>query len=103
MPKVRFFLFKHFDKLVHLGFYAVLTALLLFGFSQFKRERISWQKMLLSVAVPVGLGVILEYLQASLSINRNFENADIIANISGSILACLGFIIITKSKNYEFS
>ena len=76
-----------FDKIAHIVLYAIYTFLIgkyLLGKS-WKLFRI----VLVSLAIPIFYGILMEVLQNYLSPSRFFDILDIFANISGSIVGLL--------------
>ena len=81
----------HLDKIVHL----VLYALLGFTWTRALRcNKISWI-LIGSLAI---LGTILECVQFLFLEGRFFEILDIIANIGGSMLGALSYIILAQRR-----
>ena len=81
----------HIDKIAHGIMYAILS----FTMLKFLQKTSVRQPIIYVVLFCIVLGVCIEFLQSSKLINRNFEIADIIANIIGTFAG----IIITKFLN----
>ena len=82
----------HLDKIVHAGMYFVLSFIAIHYLHKTKIKH----KYLVASLFCIGWGILMEFLQSSKIINRDFDIADIIANIIGSILGIVFF------KFYKF-
>ncbi len=70
----------HMDKVVHGIMYAVMSLTML----KFLEKKGIAQPIIYVLIFCIAMGISIEFLQASKIINRNFEIADIIANIIGT-------------------
>lgn len=85
-----------YDKLAHLGVFAILSALLMFGASRsklFGKSRISLIVYPIMISITYSAG--LEFLQR-FSPGRASDLYDLIANIAGAICGVLVFYIFNK-------
>ncbi|HLU93343.1 MAG TPA: VanZ family protein [Membranihabitans sp.] len=82
------FHFPHLDKIVHAIMYGILSLTML----KFLQKTNVRQPVIYVIIFCVALGAGIEFLQSSKIINRDFEIADIIANIIGTFTG----ILITK-------
>jgi len=84
LPKVAVW---QFDKLVHVGMYAVLSFLLFLPLSkQFLNIEKRFRIRLIIILGGVSFGGLMEILQENIFINRSGDWIDFIANTIGSIL-----------------
>lgn len=89
----------YIDKLVHLGFYTILGALLLYGFwRQYQFERIRFKFALYACAVAFFWGTLMEFFQYFFTSTRHFEYLDLFANIIGAVIGTVLFIIYFSFK-----
>lgn len=89
--------FPHADKLVHFVMYMVLTYLLLRSLA--KENLLASRKWLaVIILIPIILGILMEFIQGQYLVERNFELLDIIANISGTLIACIFYKIFNKKR-----
>ena len=91
------FTFEGADKMVHGLMYFVLVLLLISGGVLILR-RGKWKTAAFAFATAVLFGLMVEVLQAATGGGRHFELMDIIANISGTFIGCVAFIIFRKTK-----
>jgi glycopeptide antibiotics resistance protein len=71
------------DKIVHLAIYFLFV---FFWHNYFSRKTIK-QSLLLSVAIAIIYGIVIEVLQGSLTKHRAFDFYDITANTLGALLS----------------
>ena len=69
------------DKLVHFTFYSVFFVLWSLALGLKKKRQ-----LFILMAVTITFGVLIEILQATMSLGRSYELDDIIANTIGSVL-----------------
>lgn len=80
--------FLDFDKLIHLGIFAILQLLLLRGLLlQQNFPLLKKNYLLFATFLSVDYGVLMEVLQGFVFRNRSFDWFDIIANVAGVVLA----------------
>lgn len=80
------------DKIVHLSIYfgfIVLWALV--------RPKLNAQTRYLLLFIGIGYGILIEVLQAKMSLGRSYDIADIIANTVGCILGLFSINFIRKN------
>ena len=75
-------LFPYSDKIAHLGVYGIFTLLLL-------KDHTKKGKQLLPLIIPILYGILMEFLQYSLTEYRSMEMLDILANTIGALSAWL--------------
>lgn len=80
--------FPQQDKVVHFIFYFVMVLLILKNF-----ETIKTKEILIAIISTALYGVMMEVLQATMGMGRHFDNLDILANISGSLIGAAIFIL----------
>jgi VanZ family protein len=91
-PKVGEFEKLYFDKLVHVAMYGILCFLLLRGlFKQNGNSKASISSIIGSVIFCSAVGIAIEFLQPILTMYRQFEIADMIADTIGAIAVSFCF------------
>lgn len=80
----KFSTFKNTDKIVHFSFYFVLTLLLLKSFNKNLKHR-----YLIVMLIAVFYGIIIEVLQENITLTREGDFYDVIANTFGATCAVL--------------
>lgn len=88
IPKIR--VFSHFDKLVHMLFYAGLTFLLIWNLNKNKNK--FW--FILSFVFCWGL--FMEIIQGVSNLGRTFDLLDVLSNSFGFLLGLLVWEIIFR-------
>jgi VanZ family protein len=95
--KVSFLDTPYTDKFVHFIMYFSLMSVLIFE----NRKTIKSRGQLYMVAfIPFGFGILMEILQALLTVTRSGSFYDVLANLSGIIVSLLIWLYI-KPKNLE--
>ena len=92
--KVPVFRIPFFDKIVHFGMYFVLMSAIIF------EHRISLKNnksLFLTAFIPLFYGVLMEVLQAALTINRSGSFYDVIFDAAGILLSVLFWLWIKPS------
>jgi VanZ family protein len=85
------------DKYVHVTFYFIL--ILLWGFySMLKQNEIRLGKIVLFVTLSLFYGILIEFLQETLTTTRHADALDVLANFTGALLALIVFAFIKKQK-----
>ena len=79
------------DKIIHLLLYFVFVQL--WALNLKKEEK---KNKIIILLIGIGYGVIIEYLQITMNMGRNFEIGDMIANTIGCIL---GVVLLTITQN----
>lgn len=82
-------LFTGFDKLVHASFYFGFTFLLSLGFVEYKRVELNVKQLVWIGILAASYGLFIEYLQQELTTSRQAEFYDILANLTGTLVAVL--------------
>jgi VanZ family protein len=98
LPKEKIGLIPHLDKLVHFGLYFVMVA----GWALFfnlktdltQNQKRNWNIILVLLAI--GDGIIIEFMQASPIINRDFDWLDALADGVGAIVGLIAGIIFSR-------
>ena len=96
------FFFVGFDKMVHLGFFYVLTILLFYG--KIKSQH-NYNFRLFTifkiVFITAGLGAFIEVLQLKFFTYRSAEWWDFICDMFGVMMGVFSYILLHKSDFYE--
>ncbi len=82
---------KNLDKFIHFLFHFLLTVFLFLALPKHQYKVRS--KILFSFLFSVIYGIIIELIQGMLTVNRQSELMDVLANICGSFLA---FLVLSK-------
>jgi VanZ family protein len=85
----------HFDKMAHAGIFAILNALLIHGFKQFAKARLS-QILMYSTLLSASYGLFTELLQLILPFGRAAELWDGISDLIGVISGIGLFLLIRR-------
>lgn len=95
VPKV-----TNFDKLLHAGAYfglAVLWLLFYFMYKKITVKKSTQLKTYLIIAlILIGYGIVIEVMQGSLTIYRQPDVWDVLANTIGVLCGCLCFALFFK-------
>jgi VanZ family protein len=92
LPKTNLVTIPYFDKLVHIGLFAILCA----SWLKTRKNR-GTAFYVIVVAATIAYGIAMEYVQRDFVANRSFDIMDIIADSAGAIL---GFAwVAAKAKN----
>lgn len=93
LPKEHWLDTIHFDKIVHIGLFAVLIFL---WKSSFNRNSANYNWMLLLSALLYGL--LVEFVQLNWVPNRSFDLYDVVADMSGSVVGLLVWLGVYKKN-----
>jgi len=96
LPTKPFLNIPHFDKMVHFSLFFGLNILLLKPF-----KRLNFKYYLWAPAISVSLGLLLEYSQHFISISRNSDVYDFLANVTGIAAATLFYYFFVSNKKWE--
>ncbi len=85
-----------FDKFAHFFFFTVLTLLMVIGFSkQYSYRYLREHPVASSIVITLLYGLIIEVVQIMVP-GRMIEYLDMLANISGTIMGLIVFILIYR-------
>lgn len=96
LPLEPFFRIPHFDKIVHFGLFFVFCILLLRPI-----KRLSLNHYLLAPLISIILSAILETSQHFLSVSRNSDIKDFIANSLGALSSVMVYYLFISDKKWE--
>lgn len=96
LPLEPFFRIPHFDKIVHFGLFFVLCLLLL---RPFKLLKLNYY--LLAPLISIVLSAMLETSQHVLSVSRNSDIKDFIANSLGAISSVMFYYLFVSNRKWE--
>jgi len=85
-----------FDKVVHLGMYFVLMSVFIF---ENRKTIISTSRLFLTGLIPLFYGILMEILQATLTLTRSGSFFDALADATGVLLSILIWLWIKPVKN----
>ena len=89
----------HFDKLVHLTFYFVFTALGCFAFREMDRRNTPLKKAIVKIVLyAVIYGIIIEVLQGVATKDREPDMLDVLANSLGALFGSFSVKYIFSGK-----
>ena len=86
------------DKIYHAVCYAIMS-FLWFGHAKFKSKELNFKIILIIIVLISLFGIIIEYLQLTLTDYRTFDWWDVLANFIGIILGILMFKSLQKIFN----
>jgi len=87
VPSVGFLDKIYFDKWVHAGLFGGLVFLIAYPFI---KANISTKKLLIKIGILCVLyGIIIEFLQKYVAINRDFDMKDVLADATGCLLGAI--------------
>ncbi len=104
LPRVDFLQWLKPDKLVHLFVYATLCFLLIRGFT--KQESVTFFKAspkLWAIIFSICYGILIEFLQEYIFIDRNGDVFDALANSLGAFIGMWSFYFIRKKSTVRDS
>jgi VanZ family protein len=85
------------DKYVHFAFHLVLT--FLWGFYTIEKQKgTKLQNIFTVVGCSVLYGILIEFLQETITTTRHADIRDVFANVSGALTAFVVFAILKFSK-----
>ena len=89
-PKSQLFDIPYFDKWVHIGLFGLLCLLFSFPIIDLSISDSQKRNWFLGISV-IGIcyGISIEFIQKYWIPNRSFEMLDILADTTGSVLACI--------------
>ena len=85
-----------FDKVVHLGMYFVLMSVIIF---ENRKTIINTSSLFLTGLIPLFYGILMEILQATLTLTRSGSFFDALADATGVLLSILIWLWIKPVKN----
>lgn len=92
---------EHADKVVHIVLFAVLFMLLSVGFIKQRTFRYLRERTLVKVFIATMVyGIIIEFLQGTLFVNRYIELSDMLFNGLGSLIGAGLFLSIYGTRSY---
>lgn len=77
----------HLDKLVHFTFYFVMVVLGVLAAGEYLKKRIKFSNVLIyTLLFAIAYGIIIEVIQYTLTVNRQGDVLDALANTLGALL-----------------
>jgi VanZ family protein len=97
LPKINFWQWLRWDKLVHLGIYTILALLLIRGLSE-QSDFLNLRRSpkLSAFLICTFYGMIVEILQATVFVHRSGDVRDAIANSLGALIGVFLFDKMTR-------
>ena len=102
LPSCLLFGFIPIDKFGHFSFYASLCFLLLKN-SQYSTKGIGTKSKILSFAIAVVYGALMEVIQGTFCPSRCADIHDVVANSIGAIIGLLAFLFLPNMIEKLFS
>lgn len=96
IPSKPLFEIPHFDKLVHFSLFFVFCLLLFRPFKKLNTRYYFW-----APAVTFLSSLVLEFSQQYISITRNSDVYDFLANTTGILMASLFYALLVSDKKWE--
>lgn len=89
----------HLDKLVHLVFYFVAVVLGCLSLREYTRGAMALKSTLLRIILfTIIYGIIIEVIQGAVTVSRNADILDVLANSTGAFLGGLAINFIFSNK-----
>jgi VanZ family protein len=99
IPHVRFLDFPYSDKLVHVGMFALLSALFSYPITLAAEDFVVLRKKFIATALCVlAYGVLMEFVQKYFVPGRSFDFLDIVSDGIGSLAGVLAVMKIYYKK-----
>jgi VanZ family protein len=100
VPAIRsFWSWLSYDKIVHVGVFAILTFLILYGFrQQYLESKKRYLFVTGAVTVSLAYGLLTEVLQAHVFIGRDGNAYDFFADSLGAVAGWLVFSYVYRKK-----
>lgn len=95
VPEVRI---PEFDKIVHFLMYFGLTSVIIF---ENRKSLNSTNRILLTGLIPLGYGILMEFIQALFTATRTGSFFDALADLAGIILALIIWFLIKPVTKKE--
>ncbi|MES2828201.1 MAG: VanZ family protein [Bacteroidota bacterium] len=96
------FFFEGFDKMVHLGFFFILTVLLFFGrILEQRNYRFRFLSIFKILVITASIGAAIEAIQFEFFPYRSAEIWDFACDMLGVSMAICSYILLHKSDYYE--
>lgn len=96
------FFFEGFDKLVHLGFFFVLTVLLFYGkINEQHNYNFRALTILTIILITGGIGLLIELIQWKFFPYRSAEFWDFACDMLGVFMAVFSYVLLHKSNYNE--
>jgi VanZ family protein len=86
----------NFDKVIHVFFHFVFTALWFLFFKKKLENSASYRAMLISIVLSFFFGIFVELLQQYFTTTRSGDVLDIAANLVGALLAITSVVLLNK-------
>jgi len=96
LPPVRLFNIPHADKIVHMGFYFILSIFLIKPFSG-----LGSFPYILTFITSATISGAIEIMQEKLAVSRHGDLYDFLANISGILIALVFYHYAISGKKHE--
>jgi len=98
MPEVNFWDFANADKLAHFGVFAVLSFLMIRGFSlKSSLFGLKNKKIIFTIVITIMYGGLIEYAQSFIP-GRSIEFNDMLANGFGSAIGVFVYLFLKKNN-----
>lgn len=86
----------NFDKVVHVFFHFVFTALWFLFFKKKLEGENSSRPLIVSIVLSFVFGIIIELLQQFFTTSRSGDILDVLANLFGAVLAVVSIVLLNK-------
>ena len=96
LPEIKFRFILESDKIAHIGIYFVLTVLLTRSWSNVILKKGLKYLLILSAFQVICFGIIMEVLQKLITTTRQFDVRDIYANIAGTVIGAIFYLLFHK-------
>ncbi len=93
--------FPGFDKIVHSGFFLVMTAFISYGVIRQQSPRtLSYKALLLITIIVIAYGGLIELLQYYIFTWRSGDWNDLFADITGALMGAFSIMLTVKATGY---
>jgi hypothetical protein len=96
LPDIKFRLILESDKIAHIIIYSVLTYLLMRSWKMVYPPIGRGYLFLIATVQAISFSIVMEVLQKVLTKTRHFDKQDIYANIAGTIVGALIYLLFQK-------
>ena len=99
LPDIKFRLILESDKIAHIIIYTVLTYLLMRSWKLVYQPISKFFLFLIATIQAISFSIVMEMLQKVLTKTRHFDKHDIYANIAGTIVGALIYLLFKKTTS----
>lgn len=98
IPKINI---ENLDKVIHLFFHFVFTSLWYLFFKKHIKSSNNLKALMLAIALSIFFGIVIEILQEFCTTTRTADVYDVLANLTGAILAIIVVSFVNRFNILE--